>query len=285
MHLNQTNRNPKQKQFNRQFANSGKLLLFVLLVALLLSGCSTGDSKQVIRVRVRSNRVEAQSPQNQFRSDLYAPGLLPTATSQPTAVPQPTVSVAAQIESREAPPPPTPVLPPRPTPTPAPIVVPIGRPDRIVIPSIQVDTQVLTVESQPSQIGNQWFDNWQTAAFAAGFHDSSALLGQEGNTVISGHNNIDGSVFQDLYQLQPGEIVQLYAGGYRYDYVIEDQFIVRERDVPVEQRVQNASWIRTTVDERVTLVSCWPPTGNEFRVIVVARPLSQMAGSSVSGSN
>ncbi|MCL4832967.1 MAG: sortase [Caldilineaceae bacterium] len=259
--------------------------MFVLLVALLLSGCSTGDSKQVIRVRVRSNRVEAQSPQNQFRSDIYAPGLLPTATPLAPATPPPTATAAAQVENREVPPPPTPVLPPRPTPTPAPIVVPIGRPDRIVIPSIQVDTQVLTVESQPSQIGNQWFDNWQTAAFAAGFHDSSALLGQEGNTVISGHNNIDGSVFQDLYQLQPGEIVQLYAGGYRYDYVIEDQFIVRERDVPVEQRVQNASWIRTTVDERVTLVSCWPPTGNEFRVIVVARPLSQMAGSSVSGSN
>ena len=110
-----------------------------------------------------------------------------------------------------------------------------------------MDTDVQTVESQASQIGNQWFENWKTAAFAAGFHSSSALLGQAGNTVISGHNNIDGAVFRDLYQIQPGEIVQLYANGFRYDYIVEDQFIIRERGVPLEQRVQNASWIRTTI--------------------------------------
>jgi len=260
----------EKRQRVGRFAVSGKLLLFALASILLLAGCASNRPKRVIRIRVRSNRVEAQSPHNQFQPDVFAPA--PSSTPTPTPAPTPEGPAAQPTPMATVP------LPPAPTPTPVPI--PYGPPERIVIPSIDVDTSITTVESQASQIGSQWFENWKTAAFAAGFHGSSALLGQPGNTVISGHNNIDGAVFQNLYQTQPGDVVQLYANGFRYDYIVEDRFIVRERGVPLEQRVQNASWIRTTVDERVTLVSCWPPTGNDFRVIVVAKPLSRLAGSS-----
>lgn len=164
---------------------------------------------------------------------------------------------------------------PTPLPTATPIPIPIGRPDRIAIPSIQVDSEVQPVYAQQSQIGDQWFRNWQTASYAVGYHESSALLGQVGNTVLSGHNNIKGSVFQNLYQLEPGAIIQVYADGFRYDYVIRDRFIVREAGVSLEQRLQNASWIQPTIDERLTLVSCWPPEGNAYRVIIVAMPANR----------
>ncbi|MEZ4639863.1 MAG: sortase [Caldilineaceae bacterium] len=62
----------------------------------------------------------------------------------------------------------------------------------------------MSVYSKENQVGGLWFENWNTAAYAAGYHEGSALLGQAGNTVISGHNNIDGAVFQNLYQIQPG---------------------------------------------------------------------------------
>jgi sortase (surface protein transpeptidase) len=252
----------------KRFIISGKLLPFILLVVLLLAGCSSNESK-VIQIRVRPARVEAQSARNQFDAQVLVPthSATPTAASinkiesEPTALPTPEIA------------------------EPEPLQIPIGRPERIVIPSINVDTNIQTVESQENQVGSQWFESWQTAAYAAGYHGSSAMLGETGNTVISGHNNIDGSVFQNLSQIQPGEVIQVYANGYRYDYIVEDQFILREQNVSMEQRVQNASWIRTTVDERITLVSCWPPTGNEFRVIVVARPLSQMAEVNATGSN
>lgn len=270
----------------QQFVGQGKLLLLFLALALILAGCGSGDSKQVIKIRVRSNRVVAQSPQNRFNAQVFAPTPIPSPTPKPLPTrPEPveTEEVAAE-EVAEEKRPTQPAYDP-PTPTPQPLVVPVGHPDRIVIPSLAVDSAVRNVESIPSQIGNRWFENWQTVSHAAGFHNSSALLGQAGNTVISGHNNIDGSVFQDLYQLQPGEIVQLYADGYRYDYIVEEQFILREEGVPLEQRVQNASWIRSTIDERITLVSCWPPTGNEFRVIVVAKPLYQMVGDGATSTN
>lgn len=238
-------------------------MLLVGLLLLLLAGCSNDDSKQVISISIRSNRVSAQQAN--------APRNLYTAAAQPTPRPihlRPTPT-ASPVRVALAMPTPERM---RLVPTATPPLVPLGRPERIVIPSAGIDTSIQSVYPQPSQIGAQWFRNWSTAAFSAGYHESSALLGQPGNTVISGHNNIDGAVFQNLYQLQPGDSFQLYANGFRYDYIVEDQFIVREGDVPVEQRLQNASWIGTTIDERVTLVSCWPPESNSHRVIVVARP-------------
>jgi len=269
---------PQNQYQIAQFATIGKLLLFFLISVLLVAGCSSDDST-VIQVRVRPARVDAQSPRNQFDAAAFRPTPTATPKPRPTATP-----ATVPIESNPLPTATISVPPPTAAPL-DPLIIPIGRPERVVIPSIDVDTQVQTVESQANQIGSQWFNHWQTAAYAAGFHGSSALLGQAGNTVISGHNNIDGSVFKNLYQVQPGQVVQLYANGYRYDYIVEDQFILREQNAPLEQRVQNASWIHTTIDERVTLVSCWPPTGNEFRVIVVAKPLSQMAGAATPGSN
>jgi len=37
-------------------------------------------------------------------------------------------------------------------------------------------------------------------------------------------------------------------------------------------RRQNARWIAPTTDERLTLVTCWPYTGNSHRLIIVAKP-------------
>jgi sortase (surface protein transpeptidase) len=54
--------------------------------------------------------------------------------------------------------------------------------------------------------------------------------------------------------------------------VVIDRFILPERGVSDEQRRQNAQWIMPTNVERLTLVTCWPYTGNSHRVIVVAEP-------------
>lgn len=250
-----------------------RIWISLILFVLILSGCAGQDeSKPVIQINVRSNRVEAQTtPRNVYAVNPALPaGVMPTATPLPTHTSTPDATV---------------VTIPTATPTPTPpvviqsvISVPIGRPERIVLPEAAIDTEIIPVYSQENQVGDLWFENWDTAAYAAGYHEGSALLGQAGNTVISGHNNIDGSVFQNLYQVQPGAEIYLYAKGYRYDYVVEDAFVVHEMNASIEQRVQNASWISTTIDERVTLVSCWPPDGNAYRVIVIARPVSKMTG-------
>ncbi len=59
--------------------------------------------------------------------------------------------------------------------------------------------------------------------------------------------------------------------------MVEDRFLLRELGAPLEQRYQNARWIGPTTDERLTLVTCWPPMGNTYRVIVIAKPASLAA--------
>ena len=106
----------------------------------------------------------------------------------------------------------------------------------------------------------------------AGLHAGSARLGEAGNTVISGHNNIAGAVFRRLAELKPGDDVFLSAAGQDWTYAVERRFIVPETDASEARRRANARWIDSSPDERVTLVSCYPPWGNSHRVIVVARP-------------
>ncbi len=240
------------------------LILTVVLAVLFLAGCAGSKEKTVVRIRVRSNRVEAQEPSNQFSE--YEPTATPTATATPQST-----DLEIEVSSTQG----TSLEPA--TPTPTPLALPLGRPDRIVIPSIDVETEVVPVYPKTNQIEDRWFQDWQTASYAAGYHEGTALLGQSGNTVISGHNNIEGAVFQNLYLIEPGARVSLYSEGFRYDYTVVDRFVLREKGAPVAQRLQNASWIRTTLDERLTLVSCWPPDGNDYRVIVVAKPSSQVA--------
>jgi sortase A len=120
----------------------------------------------------------------------------------------------------------------------------------------------------------QQFSMWEVADYAAGWHMTSALPGQPGNTVLSGHHNIKGEVFRYLVDVQEGDEVDLYVGDTAYRYYVEQKLILKEKGEPAEVRRQNAQWIAPTNDVRVTLVTCWPYTNNTHRVIVVARPRS-----------
>lgn len=145
-------------------------------------------------------------------------------------------------------------------------------PDWIRIPSLGVDSPVLPVGWTDPDQAEDGSVQWRTADFGAGLHAGSARLGEAGNTVISGHNNIGGAVFRRLAELAPGDTITLGAGGRDWTYTVERRFIVPEEDASEARRRANAGWIESSPDERVTLVSCYPPWGNSHRVIVVARP-------------
>lgn len=145
-------------------------------------------------------------------------------------------------------------------------------PDWIRIPSLGVDSPVLPVGWTDPDQAEDGSVQWRTADFGAGLHAGSARLGEAGNTVISGHNNIGGAVFRRLAELAPGDTITLGAGGRDWTYTVERRFIVPEEDASDARRRANAGWIESSPDERVTLVSCYPPWGNSHRVIVVARP-------------
>lgn len=145
-------------------------------------------------------------------------------------------------------------------------------PSRIIIPAIGVDSKVIDVGIELSEQDGQMVSEWQVADYAVGFHNTSALPGAPGNTVMTGHNNINGEVFRSLSDLKGGDEVFVLADNKPYRYIVAQKLLVKERGVPLEQRLQNAVWIGPTADVRLTLVSCWPYTSNTYRVIIVAKP-------------
>ena len=152
-------------------------------------------------------------------------------------------------------------------------------PDRIEMPTIEVDIPVTELGWSTNQTDSgSILSEWDVAEFAAGWHKNSALLDSlevnGGNVVMSGHNNILGSVFRELDQLKRGDEITVWSGSRAFVYNVDKVMIVPEKYATEEQRRVNAGWIGSFDDVRLTLVSCWPRDDNTHRIIVVAHPAS-----------
>jgi LPXTG-site transpeptidase (sortase) family protein len=147
-------------------------------------------------------------------------------------------------------------------------------PDRISIPAIQLDAPVIPAKVKEINFQGQKYYQWVAPdEFAAGWHNTSALLGDQGNVVLNGHHNEFGEVFGQIIQLHEGDIIELYSGDYVYKYKVAYTLILPERFKSLTIRQENAMWIMPTTDTRLTLITCWPPSSNTHRVIVVAFPV------------
>lgn len=150
-------------------------------------------------------------------------------------------------------------------------------PDRLEMPTIEIDIPVVELGWSTNQAASgSIFSEWDVAEFAAGWHKNSALLDDTeingGNVVMSGHNNILGSVFRELDQLKKGDAITVWSGSRPFVYNVDKVLIVPEKYATDEQRRANAAWIGSFGDERLTLVSCWPRDDNTHRIVVVAYP-------------
>ncbi len=103
------------------------------------------------------------------------------------------------------------------------------------------------------------------------------MPGETGNVVMSGHNNILGSVFRELDQLKRGDTLEVFAGGTEYAYAVDEVLILPEKHASDQQRKANAKYIQETTDDRLTLVSCWPRDDNTHRIVVIAKPVDSTA--------
>ncbi len=147
---------------------------------------------------------------------------------------------------------------------------------RIVAESINLDAEVTEVGWQKTIESGVTANVWVVADYAAGWHRNSKLPGQGGNIVLSAHHNIKGEVFRYTVDLEPGDIVTLYDEVQSYDYVVEDKFIVKDKGEPLAVRHENAKWIGSFNEERLTLVTCWPYNNNTHRIIVIAKPVGSV---------
>ena len=147
------------------------------------------------------------------------------------------------------------------------------RPDRIVIPAIELDAPVDLARTRMIKYEGKIYYQWVAPnGPAAGWHEASAMLGLPGNTVLNGHHNVNGAVFGHLIDLKGGELITVYSGDKAFLYEVKLTMLLRELNQPIEVRYENARWIMPSADERLTLVTCWPETGNSHRLIIVAFP-------------
>lgn len=148
-------------------------------------------------------------------------------------------------------------------------------PSRLVIPMINLDAPILSVAPEIVKIGGVEFQQWLSPdEFAAGWHETSARLGEVGNTVLNGHHNINGEVFRRLVELVEGDKINVFSDQHLFTYQITNKMILSEMYEPLDMRVKNAQWIMPSQDERLTLITCWPYESNTHRLIIVARPIS-----------
>ncbi|MEM7348694.1 MAG: sortase [Chloroflexota bacterium] len=145
-------------------------------------------------------------------------------------------------------------------------------PTHLEIPAVGIDADIIPVGWQLVEQNGRKFSIWEVADFAVGWHQTTAHLGQRGNTVLAAHHNMNGEVFRDLPNVEIGDTIIAYADGQPFEYTVETKTIVKELGEPLAVRQQNAQWIAPTTDERLTLVSCWPYNSNSHRIIVIAKP-------------
>lgn len=147
-------------------------------------------------------------------------------------------------------------------------------PDRIVIPSLNLDTRILLADFKEIPFWGEVYKQWLAPnSKAVGWHYDSATLGRLGNTVLNGHHNVYGEVFRYLGEVNPGSIIYLYSGDRVFSYIVVLVEILPEKYQSIDQRLENAQWTLPSEDERITLISCWPYESNTDRVVVVAAPI------------
>lgn len=158
-----------------------------------------------------------------------------------------------------------------PTSTPSPTATPLPSPaTRLSIPAIDLNTSV--VESHPKRQGDGSFI-WDAPNDAAGHYDSSGNPGGGRNIVFSGHNNTAGEVFRDLNELVPGDEIILLTDAGEFHYQVQQKLIIPYVGHEAEANIQIGALSAPQSSEVVTLISCWPYSSFNSRIVVVAVPL------------
>ncbi len=151
-------------------------------------------------------------------------------------------------------------------------------PLELIITSIQLDAPIVPAARNEIIQNEITYSQWSAPDnFAAGWQFDSAHLGEIGNTVLNGHHNVFGEVFKNLNLIMEGDKIIINGDdGKKYTYLVTNVMILPERDVSIEQRLDNAKWMMPSNDERLTLITCWPSYSNTHRLIVVAKPESSV---------
>jgi hypothetical protein len=199
---------------------------------------------------------------------LSVPAMTWTPSPTPTATPVPTHTAT-----------PTPIPTPTPTPTPTPPPAPV----QIRISALGVTRSIIKLPRVRDRRTGGW--TWNTSQLfrrgrsdLVGHWEGSKYPGQQGNTILVGHNYGYGynGVFVHLGRLRRGHKVSVVnQAGQTYTYEVKSVQRLKWRDGSLGLLTQHLAYLATGGAERLTLVSCAGADFEPFpeRIYVVAEPV------------
>lgn len=144
------------------------------------------------------------------------------------------------------------------------------------VPAIGLDAEIVPAPIGTRNMGGEFYGDWKVPnEYKVGWLPTSGIPGAGGNIVLGGHHNVYGRVFGRLIELEEGDIISIQVGEILYLYQVDQTMLLAERDQPIDVRLSNAQWIKQSVEEKLTLVTCWPDWSNTHRVIIVAFPINE----------
>ena len=147
-------------------------------------------------------------------------------------------------------------------------------PINIQIEKVELDSEIVSSEQTSILIDGLEYSTWIAPENVVGWQHTSAQLGRAGNTVLIGHHNSLGSVFKNLKDLEVGDKIKIFSADEEFEYEVKEILILLEKGESLEVRLENAKWLWPTIDERITLVTCWPKYDNSHRLIIMALPVN-----------
>lgn len=148
-------------------------------------------------------------------------------------------------------------------------------PVKLAIPAIDMDVEITPTGWQVIERNGVRTTEWVTPENSAGWHVNSAGAGEEGNTIISGHQATGAAVFAPiaLEEVVAGqEIVVTGADGAERRYTVTEV----SKPLPIDSTSQAeldqiAAYLAPSDTARLTLITGWPTFTTSHRIFVVAK--------------
>lgn len=130
---------------------------------------------------------------------------------------------------------------------------------RLTIPKLQL---------RSAPIFNRGIDGRGNMEIAPGFaithYAHSSVPGGPGNSVLYGHDDIDGSIFRYLQELQPGDLLYYEGEGRSTTFRVTGKTVVTPDRVDI---------LNESPTPRLTLFTCYPYWVDTHRMVVLAEPV------------
>ncbi len=146
----------------------------------------------------------------------------------------------------------------------------VGPDNRLMIPKLNVDVPVHFGIANDTDTINAAMENGVAHFSIPG---ASALPGQIGNLVISGHsagdiysNNQYKFIFSGLERLSNGDLIYIDYGGTRYTYSVSKQEVVEPDNV--------GALVYDTDKPVLTLITCTPLGTSRYRLLITAEQIN-----------